>query len=59
MVYVYVALAGISAGLAVFFGFKAAGTPKEGETDRAYYVKLTAILTSVSIILLGVLNLLS
>ena len=55
MIYVLIALAGASAGLAVYFGFKA-GTIQKEETDtRIYYVKITAILTGFSVILQGLL----
>ena len=53
MVYVILFATGISAGLAVFFGFKA--TEKNEKESRSYYVKLTALLTGLSVVLLGLL----
>ena len=44
-------LVGVCAGLAVFFGFKAAETSQEDKNTKSYYVKITALLAGISMAL--------
>ena len=59
MEYTMIIASGASAGMAVFFGFKAAKMMKCEEDEYAYYVKLSALLTGLSVVLLGILCLIS
>lgn len=56
MPYLLVVFAALSAGLAVFFGFKAADAPKEERNTRSYFIKLTSIFTGLSVLLLGLIS---
>ncbi|MBQ4425820.1 MAG: hypothetical protein II882_08820 [Lachnospiraceae bacterium] len=55
MVWIIIALVGICAGSAVYFGFKAAEIPQEEKETKTYYVRITAILTGISLILQSLL----
>ena len=50
-IWFFIVLAGTCAGLAVFFGFKAAETSQEDKQTKSFYVKITALLAGLSLAL--------